>query len=66
MLVEPPEFHDSANSTGGSLVTRHWGFDLCSYIHKTSGLFTQMIWIDALELGIRAELIEVLITRKPV
>jgi hypothetical protein len=29
-----------------------------------SGLFMEMIYIDAIELGIRAEYIEVLVTRK--
>lgn len=60
-----PEHHGNPVSKQGSLVTRRWGYDICDYIFKTSGLFTKIIYIDALELGIVAEFIEVLITVKP-
>lgn len=42
-----------------------WGYDICDRIFQVTGLFTQIVYIDALELGIRAEYIEVLVTRKP-
>lgn len=60
-----PEYHGNPISTEGSLVTMHWGYDICDVIAKSSGLFTQIVHLDALELGIRAEYIEVLVTRKP-
>jgi hypothetical protein len=41
-----------------------WEFDILKYIFDSSGLFSEMIVIDSLDLGIKAELIEVLITRK--
>lgn len=63
-LIDPPEYHGNPVSAEGSLVTVHWGFDIVKFIHDACGLFTEMIYIDALELGIRAEYIEVLITRK--
>jgi SAM-dependent methyltransferase len=63
-LIFPPEYHDNPVSENGSLVTVHWGFDIVKFIHDACGLFTEMVYIDALELGIRAEYIEVLITRK--
>lgn len=63
-LMEPA-YHGNPVSNEGSLVTRHWGFDICEFIFRSSGLFTQMVHLDALEWGIRAEYIEVLITRKP-
>ena len=63
-LIDPPEYHGNPVSREGSLVTVHWGFDILKFIHDACGLFTEMIYIDALELGIRAEFIEVLITRK--
>jgi SAM-dependent methyltransferase len=59
------EYHSNPISAEGSLVTMRWGYDICNIIAKTTGLFTQIIYIDALELGIRAECIEVLLTRKP-
>ena len=45
-------------------MTVNWGYDIARYIFESSGLCTEIIFIDSLELGIRAELIEVLITRK--
>jgi SAM-dependent methyltransferase len=63
-LISPPEYHGNPVSEDGSLVTVHWGFDIVKFIHDACGLFTEMIYIDALDLGIRAEYIEVLITRK--
>jgi hypothetical protein len=63
-LIDPPEYHGNPVSAEGSLVTVHWGFDILKFIHDACGLFTEMIYIDALDLGIRAEYIEVLITRK--
>lgn len=63
-LIDPPEYHGNPVSADGSLVTVHWGYDILKFIHDACGLFTEMIYIDALEFGIRAEYIEVLITRK--
>ncbi len=63
-LLEP-EYHGNPVSEQGSLVTRRWGYDICDFIFQSSGLFTQIIYLDALEWGIRAEFIEVLVTMKP-
>ena len=63
-LLDPPEYHGNPVSAEGSLVTVHWGFDIVKFIYDACGLFTEMIYIDAIELGIRAEYIEVLVTRK--
>ncbi len=63
-LLEP-EYHGNPVSEQGALVTRRWGYDICDYIFKSSGLFTRIIHLDALEWGIRAEYIEVLVTVKP-
>ncbi|MEO6873292.1 MAG: class I SAM-dependent methyltransferase [Opitutaceae bacterium] len=60
-----PEYHGNPVSSDGSLVTMRWGYDICDRIFQVTGLFTQIVYIDALELGIRAEYIEVLVTRKP-
>ena len=62
--LEPPIFHGNPISEEGSLVTVDWGFDICRYIFESSGLFTQLIYIDDLSKGIRAEYIEVFITFK--
>lgn len=65
MLIPEPEYHLNPDSKEGSLVTVHWGYDIVQQIFDACGLFTEMILIDNLDLGIRAELNEVLITRKP-
>jgi SAM-dependent methyltransferase len=63
-LIEPPEYHNNPISSEGSLVTVNWGYDITNFIFETSGLFTEIVFLDILEYGIRAECIEVLITRK--
>jgi SAM-dependent methyltransferase len=63
-LIEPPEYHGNPVSREGSLVTVNWGYDITSFIFETSGLFTEIIFLDILEYGIRAAYIEVLIARK--
>jgi len=64
-LIEPKEYHGNPISEEGSLVTMYWGYDITSYIKSACGLSTDIVMIDSLDYGIRAELIEVLITRKP-
>lgn len=63
--LEPESYHGNPIGDGRSLVTVDWGFDICQHIFKSSGLFTQLIYIDDLSKGIRAEYIEVLVTFKP-
>lgn len=63
--LEKPIYHGNPISDQGALVTIDWGFDICQFIFEASGLFTQIIYIDDLSRGIRAEYIEVLITHKP-
>lgn len=46
------------------MVTVNWGYDITNFIFENSGLFTEIVLLDMLEFGIRAEYIEVLIARK--
>ncbi len=62
--IGEPEYHGNPVDSKGSLVTMHWGYDICEYILKHSGLYTTIVYIDNVSLGIRAEYIEVLISRK--
>lgn len=64
-LVDRPEYHGNPVSLDGSLVTVRWGYDICSYIYNASGLFSQIDYIDNINLGIRADLIEVILTKNP-
>lgn len=58
------QYHGNPVSAEGSLVTRDWGYDICDFILKNSGLYTTIVDIDNTFLGIRAEYIEVLVSRK--
>lgn len=59
-----PSYHRNPIDRKGSLVTYDWGFDITKFIFDSCGLFTDMIIIDDLSMGIRAEYIEVLVTKK--
>ena len=63
-FLNEPEYHGNPIDPKGSPVTMHWGFDIVDYIEKFSGLKSEIIHIDDLSLGIRAEYIEVIVTRK--
>lgn len=61
----PPEYHGNPMSAEGSLVTWHWGEDIVSHIKSATGLDTEVIRLDNIKMGIRAEYIEVLMTTRP-
>jgi hypothetical protein len=65
-FLKAPEYHGNPIDKKGSPVSMHWGYDICEFIFRSSGLYTTIIFIDNLDLGIRAEYIEVLLSRKPV
>lgn len=56
-----PEYHGNPLSKDGSLVTIDWGYDIVGYLQHHSGLNFLMVQIDNIDLGIRADLIEVLV-----
>lgn len=64
ILYNEPEYHSNPLDNNGSLVTRRWGYDICHFIYRASGLTTAIVYIDNVDLGIRAEYIEVLVSRK--
>lgn len=59
-----PEYHGNPIDTEGSLVTMHWGYDIAEFIMLSSGIYSTIIMIDDVQLGIRAEYIEVIVSRK--
>lgn len=63
--LAPPEYHGNPIDEKGSLVTMDWGFDIRDHIFQACGLDTEIIQLDDPSKGIRAELIEVLVTAKP-
>jgi SAM-dependent methyltransferase len=64
VFLKEPEWHGNPVDTQGSPVTMHWGFDIVDFIKKQSGLETTIEYIDNLDFGIRAEYIEVLVSKK--
>jgi SAM-dependent methyltransferase len=64
VYLQPAEYHDNPVSPEGSLVCTHWGYGICEFIFQASGLYTTIVYIDDLSRGIRAELIEVLVSKK--
>jgi SAM-dependent methyltransferase len=64
IYLRTPEYHGNPIDPNGSLVCTDWGYDICDFILKASGLYTTMVYIDDISRGIRAEYIEVLISRK--
>ncbi len=60
-----PAYHGNPIDPNGSLVVMDWGYDIAEYLDGHSGLKTTVYYIDNLDRGVRAEYIEVLVSRKP-
>ena len=63
-LLEPI-YHGNPIDNKGSLVTFEWGLDICNMIFESTGMFTQIVYIDDISRGCRGEMNEVLVTMKP-
>ena len=64
VFLNKPEWHGNVVDPNGSPVTMHWGFDIVEFIEEHSNLKTVIEHIDNIDFGIRAELIEVLVSQK--
>ncbi len=62
--LDVPVYHGNPIDNSGSLVTIDYGSDIAPWLDRHSGLTTTIILIDDLSQGIRAELNEVLVSRK--
>lgn len=63
-FLKYPEYHSNPVDPKGSPVTMHWGFDIVDFIREKSGLDTTIEYVNDLDYGIRAEYIEVLVSKK--
>lgn len=63
-FLKEPKFHGNPINEMGSQVTMHWGYNIVDIIYKNSGLITTIFYIEDLNLGIKAEYIEVLFSKK--
>lgn len=59
-----PEYHGNPVDAKGALVTMHWGYDIAGFVVEKAKTPTVIIAIDNIDLGIRAEYIDVLISTK--
>lgn len=64
VFLKTKEYHNNPVNPLGSPVTMHWGFDIVDFIKDKSGLDTTIEYINNLDYGIRAEYIEVLVSKK--
>jgi SAM-dependent methyltransferase len=60
----PAEYHGNPIDEKGSLVTFDYGFDIADLIQRATGMTTTIVYIDDLTRGIRAEYIEVCVSRR--
>lgn len=58
------QYHGNPIDSDGSLVTVDWGYDIACYIQGACGMPTLIVQIDDIDLGIRAEYIEVCVSTK--
>lgn len=59
-----PEWHGNPINKKGSPVTMHWGFDIVDFIKEHTGAECWIEYINNLEYGIRAEYIEIIVSKK--
>ena len=62
--LSEPRFHGNPVDKKGALVTMNWGWDIAGFITETAKTPTTIIMIDNIDLGIRAEFIDVLMSTK--
>ena len=60
-----PEYHGNPVDPHGSLVTWHFGYDLAARILERTRMPTVILQYDRLDLGLRAEYIDVLMSLRP-
>ncbi len=63
-FLHTPDYHGNPVDPKGSPVTMRWGYDIVNFIKEASGMDTTIEYLDDLSHGIRAEYIEVLVTKK--
>lgn len=59
-----PEWHGNPVDAKGSPVTFHWGYDIKDYIENHTEATCEIVYLDDLSFGIRAEYIEIVVAKK--
>lgn len=60
----PAEYHGNPVDEKGSLVTVDWGYDIGAFLTQNSGMPTVLFHINDINMGIRAEYIEIVVSHK--
>jgi SAM-dependent methyltransferase len=63
-MLGPEEWHGNPVPGQGALVTQDWGYDITDYLWRHSGMPTSIYYLDDVSRGIRAEFIEIIVSRK--
>lgn len=64
VFISTPEWHGNPIDDKGSPVTMHWGFDIVDFIIEHTGDECFIEHIDNLKYGVRAEFIEIIVSKK--
>lgn len=64
IFLKEPEWHGNPIDSNGSPVTFHWGYDIKDFITAHTGAACEIVYIDDLKYGIRAEYIEIVVAKK--
>lgn len=59
-----PEYHGNPVDAKGALVTMHWGYDIAAFITEVAKTPTVICMIDNIDLGIRADYIDVIVSHE--
>jgi SAM-dependent methyltransferase len=62
--LSPAEYHGNPMDDKGSLVMTDWGYDIASFFQGHSDMDTVIYNINDIDNGIRAEFIEIVVSRK--
>jgi SAM-dependent methyltransferase len=62
-LLEP-DYHQNPIDSKGSLVITEWGDDICEFIYRASGLTTTIFNFHDQRFGLKAEFLDVFVSRK--
>lgn len=63
-FINEPEWHGNPIDEKGSPVTMHWGYDIIDFIKRCTNANCNIVYIDDLNYGIRAEYIEIIVAKK--
>lgn len=62
--ILPPEYHGNPVDDKGSLCITDWGYDIGAFFQRESNMDTVIYHINDIDNGIRAEYIEIVVSRK--